>query len=74
MVKYKIKQLTIPQYIVVNYMAIILIGGILLALPFASNAHQWTNLLDAIFTATSAVCVTGQTMESVWQVSDYYTD
>ena len=42
-------------------MAIILIGGILLALPFASNAHQWTNLLDAIFTATSAVCVTGQT-------------
>ncbi|PKY90600.1 Trk family potassium uptake protein [Falseniella ignava] len=61
MVKYKIKQLTIPQYIVVNYIAIILIGGILLALPFASNAHQWTNLLDAMFTATSAVCVTGQT-------------
>lgn len=35
------------------------LGTLLLALPAASEGRSWTSGLDALFTATSAVCVTG---------------
>lgn len=37
----------------------ILLGGILLSLPVASNSGVGLPFLDALFTATSATCVTG---------------
>ncbi|MBI3966834.1 MAG: Trk family potassium uptake protein [Chloroflexi bacterium] len=37
----------------------ILVGAILLTLPVSSTTGEFTPLLDALFTATSAVCVTG---------------
>lgn len=37
----------------------ILIGGLLLASPLSSSSGQRTPFIDALFTATSAVCVTG---------------
>lgn len=37
----------------------IAIGTLVLMLPVASAAGTWTGPLDALFTATSAVCVTG---------------
>lgn len=42
-----------------GFIAIILTGGILLCLPISSSTHTYTHILDCIFTATSAVCVTG---------------
>ncbi|WP_259063152.1 TrkH family potassium uptake protein [Microbacterium sp. AK031] len=36
-----------------------MIGTILLMLPISSAAGRWTGLIDALFTSTSAVCVTG---------------
>jgi trk system potassium uptake protein TrkH len=42
--------------------ALILIGGGLLALPFATNAEGGAPLVTAMFTSTSAVTVTGQTV------------
>src|SRR5688572_12015872 len=44
---------------VYGFLILIGIGTILLALPAASAAGEWTPLLDAWFTATSAVCLTG---------------
>lgn len=41
------------------FAAVILAGGVALALPVASADGRWTSFLDALFTATSAVCVTG---------------
>ncbi|MFP3987216.1 potassium transporter TrkG [Streptomyces sp. E11-3] len=38
---------------------VILFGAVLLALPFATVDGAATSLVDALFTATSAVCVTG---------------
>jgi len=35
------------------------VGAVLLMLPIASKAGQFTSPIDAFFTATSAVCVTG---------------
>jgi trk system potassium uptake protein TrkH len=41
-----------------SFLAAILVGTLLLSLPFATS-HGRTPVLDAFFTATSAVCVTG---------------
>lgn len=38
---------------------ILTIGTVLLSLPFASESGESTPVLDALFTATSALCVTG---------------
>lgn len=45
------------QLFIVSFMAIILVGSFLLMLPKAS--YDGLSFLDALFTATSAVCVTG---------------
>ena len=56
---YFIKSITThpAQTIVTSFLVIIVAGGILLMLPFATHGEM--NPLDALFTATSAVCVTG---------------
>ncbi|MBQ7535421.1 MAG: Trk family potassium uptake protein [Stomatobaculum sp.] len=47
------------QIIILGFSGIILTGAFLLMLPFASNTGQQTSFSDALFTAVSAVCVTG---------------
>ena len=47
------------QIMVIGFAAVILIGGLLLNLPMASQSGESIGLLNALFTATSAVCVTG---------------
>ncbi|MBO5262543.1 MAG: Trk family potassium uptake protein [Clostridia bacterium] len=46
------------QIIVLGFLGIILLGALLLCLPFASLSGS-TSFVDAIFTSTSATCVTG---------------
>lgn len=48
-----------PQVLVGGFLALIITGTVLLMLPVASAQGQPTGFLDALFTATSAVCVTG---------------
>lgn len=45
--------------IMLGFFVVICIGALLLNLPFASQDGKSIGLLDAFFTATSAVCVTG---------------
>lgn len=47
------------QTIVIGFALIILIGSLLLSLPLASRSGQSIGFVDAAFTSTSAVCVTG---------------
>ncbi len=47
------------QTLVLGFASIILIGAILLNLPIASQTGESVGFINAIFTATSAVCVTG---------------
>ena len=51
--------LTYPQMIILGFGAIILFGALLLMTPFASQSGQWTPFINALFTSTSCVCVTG---------------
>lgn len=40
----------------------IIVGTVLLLLPVSNRNNVWTDPLTALFTATSAVCVTGLTV------------
>lgn len=53
------KKLTSFQIIVLGFSGVILFGTILLMLPFSSREGMPTPFPDALFTSTSAVCVTG---------------
>ena len=52
-------RMTTFQIIAFGFIALILIGTLLLSLPFASRKTGSAGLMDCLFTATSAVCVTG---------------
>ena len=54
----KIK-LTSFQIILFGFLGVIFLGGIILMLPICNKEGVWTSFIDAIFTSTSAVCVTG---------------
>lgn len=58
-VKKRKKPMHTGPMIVYGFLAIILIGTIILSLPISSKSGQWTPLLTSLFTATSATCVTG---------------
>lgn len=47
------------RLIVISFAIIIVVGGILLCMPFCTRSGQATHPIDAFFTAGSATCVTG---------------
>ncbi len=47
------------RIILLGFLGVILLGSILLMLPWAAADGKGTPFLDALFTATSATCVTG---------------
>ena len=47
------------QIIPISFLAAILVGTLLLLLPFSTAKGETTSLLTALFTATTSVCVTG---------------
>lgn len=53
------RHLTQTQFIVYGFIAIILIGALLLCTPIASRTHTATPFLDSLFTTVSSTCVTG---------------
>ncbi|MGE7269940.1 TrkH family potassium uptake protein [Brevibacillus panacihumi] len=48
-----------PKVLVIGFIVIILIGSILLSFPIATQDGEGLPWLDALFTSTSATCVTG---------------
>lgn len=65
------KKLSPFQIIILGFAGLILAGALLLMLPFASAAGEATSFSDAIFTSTSAVCVTGLI---VYDTATYWSD
>lgn len=53
------KKLTTFRIMILGFMGAILIGTILLMLPVSSQSGEWTSFENSLFTATSAICVTG---------------
>lgn len=53
------RKLTSFQTIILGFSCVILLGALLLMLPISSSAGRVTPFTEALFTSTSAVCVTG---------------
>lgn len=52
-------KLTYVRIIAVGYLMVIVVGTLLLLLPFATAKGKSTDFLTALFTATTSTCVTG---------------
>ncbi|OMC68146.1 Trk family potassium uptake protein [Paenibacillus odorifer] len=59
MSEFKFLKLSPPQILVLGFASIILIGALLLMLPISSTSGNSVEFIDALFTSTSATCVTG---------------
>jgi trk system potassium uptake protein TrkH len=51
--------MTVARTICLGFIAVILLGAILLTMPFSTGNGNWNDPIVALFTSTSAVCVTG---------------
>ena len=69
---YKKKHMTSFQLIIMGFAGVILLGTVLLMLPFSSAEKVITPFHEALFPATSAVCVTGLVVKdtgSYWSLA-----
>lgn len=65
------KKLSPSLIIILGFLSVIIIGTMLLLLPFATKNNYQLSFIDAFFTSTSAVCVTG--LVPVSSVYDVFT-
>ena len=66
LLKKRSRHLSATRIVALVFAAIILLGAVLLSLPAASRDGEGCGFLDALFTATSATCVTGLTRFDTW--------
>lgn len=59
--------LSTTQIIVLGFLTAIIIGGFLLSLPVSSANGHSVPLLDAMFTSTTSVCVTGLVVANTYE-------
>ena len=59
-----LRQLDSSQIITLGFLTVILFGAVILSLPICSADFTFTPFVDSLFTATSAVCITGLTVVS----------
>ena len=52
-------KLSSARMIMLSFLAVIILGALLLMLPFSSIQSGSASFIDSLFTAVSAVCVTG---------------
>ncbi len=55
----RLKNISASRIILLGFLSVIFIGSILLSLPIATKSGEATPYVDALFTATTSVCVTG---------------
>ena len=54
-----LKDVSAVRLIVFSFLFIVIFGASILYMPFCSRGYSYTSFIDALFTATSATCVTG---------------
>ena len=68
----KMKRLSATQILAFGFALLILMGGLLLSLPVASRDGEGIPFLNALFTSTSATCVTGLVRYDTWTQFSYF--
>jgi trk system potassium uptake protein TrkH len=51
--------MTVARTVCLGFLAVVVVGTILLMMPFSTSSGTWNDPIVALFTSTSAVCVTG---------------
>lgn len=71
--KKRIRKFTPPgKIIMLSFGGMILLGALLLTLPFSTRDGQGAPFFDALFTSTSASCVTGLVLHDTWNYWSYF--
>lgn len=60
------------QIIALGFVVMILIGTLLLMLPFSSKSRESLGFFNSLFTATSACCVTGLVVADTWTQFSFF--
>lgn len=60
------------RIIVVSFVCLIAVGTVLLMLPVSAQTGRFTHPVDALFTATSATCVTGLAVFDTYSYWSYF--
>ncbi len=63
--------LSTAQFILLGFVGMIIIGSLFLMLPCSTRSGEGASFLDSLFTATSAVCVTGLIVQDT---ATYWSD
>ncbi|MDY7015834.1 MAG: TrkH family potassium uptake protein [Cyanobacteriota bacterium] len=64
--------MTISRTICLGFIAVIAVGTLLLAMPFSTSTGEWNDPIVALFTSTSAVCVTGLAVVDTGQYFSFW--
>ncbi len=70
--KIRRRELQASQVLVLGFLSVILIGAIILATPFVTQSGESIGFVNAFFTATSAVCVTGLVVVDTGSYWNYF--
>lgn len=65
--RFFVRKMTHARKMAIGFFLVIIIGAFLLSLPISSRSGEWTNPLKALFTSTSATCVTGLVVVDTYQ-------
>ena len=68
----KKKRMTPFQTIILGFAAVVLVGALILMLPISSAQGNFTPFHEALFTSTSAVCVTGLVIHDTGTYWSYF--
>ena len=68
--KKKVFSVSPPIMVFFSFFIVIMFGAILLSLPISSESGKFTSFTDALYTATSATCVTGLVL---FDTADYWS-
>lgn len=73
--KHVFQEMTYVRILALGYLAVILLGAALLTLPIASANGKSIGYFQALFTATSATCVTGLVvLDTGTAIQRFWTD
>ncbi len=62
--KLRQRYLSSSRIILLGFLSVIAAGSLILMLPISTHDREWASWSDALFTATSAVCVTGLVVQN----------
>lgn len=71
-IKKKIGRLSFSRKLILGFFIAILVGSVLLYLPFSRAEGEKITFLESVFTVTSAICVTGLSVIDIGKVLSIY--